>query len=52
MFDSVNAIQQIPSFLLKCIEPLNTVQCILYAPIVLLESINMILAHYASIMLV
>ena len=36
-------------FLLECIEPFNTVQCILDAPIVLLESIDLILAHYASI---
>ena len=35
--------------LLECIELLNAVQCILYVPIVLLESINLILAHYAGI---
>ena len=29
----------------ECIEPFNTLQCILY---VLLESIDQILAHYAS----
>ena len=35
--------------LLEHIDPLNTVQCILYAPIVLLESIDLIVDHYAGI---
>ena len=34
---------------LERIELFNTVQCILYAPIVLLKSIDLILAHYAGI---
>ena len=40
-----NAFQQILNVLLECIEPFNTVQCILYAPIILLESIVLILAN-------
>ena len=36
-------------WLSEFIEPFNTVQCILHATIVLLESIDLILAHYASI---
>ena len=46
-----NAFQQILNVLLERIEPFNTVQCILYAPIILLESIVLILANCASIML-
>ena len=44
-----DAFQCILNVLLECTESFNTVQCILYAPIVLLESIDMILAHYAGI---
>ena len=36
---------------LERIELFNTVQCILYAPIVLLKSIDLILAHYAGIII-
>ena len=35
--------------LLERIEPFNTVQCILYAQSVVLESIDLIVAHYAGI---
>ena len=51
LFDSINAFQQILNVLLEHIEPLtvNTVQCILYAPIVLLESIYLNSARYAGI---
>ena len=51
LFNTINAFYQILNVLLECIEPFNIVQCILYVPIVLLESIELILAHYASIML-
>ena len=37
--------------LLEHIEPLNKVKYILYAPTVVLEKIDQILAHYASIIL-
>ena len=43
------AFQCIMNVLLERIEPFNTVQCILYVLIVLLESIDLILAHYAGI---
>ena len=46
---SIYAFQCILNVLLECIEMLNTVQCILYVSIVLLENINLMLAHYASI---
>ena len=49
LFDYINAFQQILNVLLAHIEPFNTVQCILYLLIVLLEIIDLILAHYASI---
>ena len=50
LFDSIYACQSILNVLLERIEPFNTVQCILYVPIVLLESIELIVAHYAGIM--
>ena len=46
---SVYALQCILNVLLECIEQLITVNVFLYAPIVLLESIDLILAHYDSI---
>ena len=49
MLDSINAFKHTLNVLLGYIKPFNTVQCILYVPIVLLEGINMILAHYAGI---
>ena len=51
LLDSINAFQQILNVLLEHIEPLtvNTVQCILYVPIVLLESIYLNSARYAGI---
>ena len=42
----LSTFQCILNVLLECI---NTAQCILYALIVLLESIDLILAHYAGI---
>ena len=48
LFYSIYAFQCILNVLLKCIESFNTVECILYMPIFLLESIDLILAHYAS----
>ena len=45
LFDTINARQQILNVLLERIEPLNVVQCILYVLIVLLESIELILAN-------
>ena len=51
LFDAIYAFQSILNFPLERIELFNTVQCILYTSIVLLESIDLILAHYASIML-
>ena len=38
--------------LLERIKPFNTVQCILYASLVLLESIDQILALYAGIIII
>ena len=43
------AFQCILNTLLESIKPFNTVQCNLRAPIVLLKSIDLILAHYAGI---
>ena len=40
LFDFISAFQKILIVLLECIEPFNIVQCILYAPIVLLETID------------
>ena len=52
LFDSIYyAFQYLLNVLLQYIEPFNTVQCILYVPIALLENMNLILAHYVSIML-
>ena len=42
LLDSIYSFQCILNVLLECIEPFNTVQYILYAPIVLLESIDLI----------
>ena len=47
MFDSIYAFKCNLNVLLECIESFNTVQCILYVPITLLDSINLILAYYA-----
>ena len=49
IFDSIYTFQCTLNVLLECIELFNTAQFILYGPIVLLESIDMILAYYASI---
>ena len=49
LLDSICEFQCILNVLLEHIEPFNTVHCILYYSIVLLESINLIIAHYAGI---
>ena len=49
--DSVHAFQCILNVLLEHIESFNIVQCILYVKNALLESIDLSLAHYVSIML-
>ena len=48
LFYSIYAFQCILNVLLECIELFNTVECILYMRIFLLESIDLILAHHAS----
>ena len=52
LFDSICAFQCILNVPLECIEPFNTVKCILYVPIVLLKNTDLIIAHYTNIMLV
>ena len=49
LFGCIHAFQHILNVLLECIKLFNTVPCILYVLIVLLESIDTILAHYAGI---
>ena len=51
LFDSICAFQCILNFLLERIESLTLYNLLLYALIVLLENIDLILVHYASIML-
>ena len=51
LFDSIYAFQSILNVLLERMEPFNTVQGILYVPIVLLESIDLIVVHYAGIII-
>ena len=48
LFYSIYAFHCILNVLLECIELFNTVECILYMRIFLLESIDLILAHHAS----
>ena len=49
LFDFMYAFQCILNTISESIKPFNTVQCNLCAPFVLLECINLILAHYAGI---
>ena len=49
LFDSIYAFHCILNVLLEHVERFNTVQHILYVSIVLLESIDLTLAHYAGI---
>ena len=49
LFESNNAFQCTLNVLLECIEPFTLYIVFLYQLIVLLESIDLILAHYAGV---